>query len=188
MKVRVVTMRHDDALQGFPEEALKKAQFGHEVIDVREHFYIHAGVPYLALVMCLADDVETRGSEESPGFTEAGKIKRKGPDFYMMLPEDRRQLFADIRKWRNEKAAGKFPPYVICRNSTMAELAYRVPKTISALGAVAGCGESFCEKYGEELVGLLKACALESAELPEEFVKAKAAEEERGDGRGKRKG
>ena len=179
-------MRHEDALQGFSEEALKRVQFGHEVIEVREHFYLHGGVPYLALVICLADDAEMGSGEGVADDKGSGRVKSKGPDFYLMLPEERRQLFSDIRKWRNEKAAGNFPPYVICRNSTMAELAYRVPKSLTALKEVAGCGESFCRKYGEELVGLLKTCEFEALDLPEEFVQARTAEEERSDGRGKK--
>ena len=39
MDVRVVTLRYSDGLQGFPEEALRKATAGRDVLAVREHFF-----------------------------------------------------------------------------------------------------------------------------------------------------
>jgi len=38
MDVRVITLRYQDALQGFSEEALRKAISGREVLEAREHF------------------------------------------------------------------------------------------------------------------------------------------------------
>lgn len=37
MQVRVVTMRYQEGLQGFPEDALRAATFGKTVLDVREY-------------------------------------------------------------------------------------------------------------------------------------------------------
>lgn len=37
MQVRVVTMRYQEGLQGFPEDALRAATFGKTVLDVREN-------------------------------------------------------------------------------------------------------------------------------------------------------
>ena len=36
MQVRVITMRYQEGLQGFPEDALRAATFGETVLDVRE--------------------------------------------------------------------------------------------------------------------------------------------------------
>ena len=36
MQVRVITMRYQEGLQGFPEDALRAATFGKTVLDVRE--------------------------------------------------------------------------------------------------------------------------------------------------------
>lgn len=37
MQVRVITMRYQEGLQGFPEDALRAATFGKTVLDVREY-------------------------------------------------------------------------------------------------------------------------------------------------------
>ena len=36
MQVRVITMRYQEGIQGFPEDALRAATFGKTVLDVRE--------------------------------------------------------------------------------------------------------------------------------------------------------
>ena len=45
MEIRVVTLRYQDAVQGFAEEALRQATFGRTVLDVREHFFCSWGNP-----------------------------------------------------------------------------------------------------------------------------------------------
>jgi len=39
MDVRVITLRYQEGLQGFPEEALRRAISGREVLEAREHFF-----------------------------------------------------------------------------------------------------------------------------------------------------
>ena len=44
MQIRVLTLRYNEALQGFPEDALRTATFGREVLNVSEHFFVHGNV------------------------------------------------------------------------------------------------------------------------------------------------
>ena len=37
MQIRVLTLRYNEALQGFPEDALRTATFGREVLNVSEN-------------------------------------------------------------------------------------------------------------------------------------------------------
>ena len=46
MQTRVITLRYNEALQGFPEEALRAATFGRELLNVTEHFFVHGNVSY----------------------------------------------------------------------------------------------------------------------------------------------
>jgi len=48
MDIRIITPRYSDSIQGFPEEALTKAISAREVMDVREHFFVHGNVPHIA--------------------------------------------------------------------------------------------------------------------------------------------
>ena len=55
MQIRVVTLRYSETLQGFPEDALRAATFGREVLNASEHFFVHGNVPHLTLVLSLGD-------------------------------------------------------------------------------------------------------------------------------------
>jgi len=55
MNVRVVTLRYSANLQGFPEKARREAVSGREVLDVREHFFVHRNVPHLTMVLLFGD-------------------------------------------------------------------------------------------------------------------------------------
>ena len=46
MQIRVVTLRYNEALQGFPEDTLRTVTFGREVLNVSEHFFMHGNVPH----------------------------------------------------------------------------------------------------------------------------------------------
>lgn len=39
MQISVITLRYNEALQGFPEEALRAAMFAREVLNVTERFF-----------------------------------------------------------------------------------------------------------------------------------------------------
>jgi len=144
MRLKIVTLTFDERLAGFPEEPLKRAVTGAEVLEVSEHFYEYAGVPRLTLVLRLGE--------------EAGRGMRRpvGPDPYQSLPDDRKGLYVELRKWRNERAeADGVPPFVILRNELIAEICRRVPRTLGSLREIPGIGEKTCARYGAQIVGLM---------------------------------
>ena len=94
MDVRVITLRYQDALQGFSEEALRKAISGREVLEAREHFFLHGNVPHLLLTLLLGD---------VPAGGEAFR-RSKAPDPEEGLEEERRPLYRELKRWRNERA------------------------------------------------------------------------------------
>ena len=146
MNIRVVTLRYSEGLQGFPEDALRAATAGHEVLEVREHFFVLGSIPHLALVVLLADGP---GSGQRPP-------SRPEDDPGLTLPEALRPLYRDLREWRNEtaKKAG-IPSYTILRNTQLAEICKRLPRTLAALREIDGIGEATCTKYGAALLALL---------------------------------
>ncbi len=146
MNIRVVTLRYNEGLQGFPEDALRAATAGHEVLEVREHFFVLGNIPHLALVVLLADGA-VNGQRPPP---------RPEDDPGLTLPEALRPLYRDLREWRNEtaKKAG-IPSYTILRNTQLAEICKRLPRTLAALREIDGIGEATCTKYGAALLALL---------------------------------
>jgi len=146
MQVRIVTLRYSDGLQGFPEDAVRAATAGHEVLEVREHFFLLGHIPHLALVLLLADG--PANGQRAPG--------RPEEDPGLQLPEALRRLYHDLREWRNDaaKQAG-IPSYAILRNAQLAEICRRLPRSLAALKEIEGIGEATCAKYGEALLDRL---------------------------------
>ena len=74
------------------------------------------------------------------------------------LDDDARTLFDALKQWRTGKArAAGMPPYVICNDRTLIEIATRKPRTATALLAVHGLGEVKVTRFGEELLELVDA-------------------------------
>lgn len=144
---RIITLRYDDNLAGFPEEPLRAAISGREVLAMREHFFVHGGVPHLTLVLELGGGEETgRRHERPPG----------APDVLATVPPDRRKLYLDLKRWRNERAQRDgVPPFVILRNELLAEICRRAPHSLAALKEIPGIGEKTVEKYGSEVIGMV---------------------------------
>lgn len=104
MQVRVVTMRYQEGLQGFPEDALRAATFGKTVLDVREHFFLHGNVPHLALVLQLGD---------APAYGDAGGFRPRNPnapDPAEGLTDAQKGVYRALRAWRNETARAEGRP------------------------------------------------------------------------------
>ena len=144
MRLKIVTLTFDERLAGFPEEPLRRAVVGAEILDVGEYFYEYGGVPRLTLVLRLGEEAGRRARRSS------------GPDPYQSLPDDRKGLYVELRKWRNEQAeADGVPPFVILRNELIAEVCRRVPRTVASLREIPGIGEKTCARYGTQIVNLM---------------------------------
>ena len=150
MQIRVITLRYQEGLQGFPEDALRAATFGKTVLGVSEHFFLHGNVPHLTLVLQVGD---------APAYENAAGYRPRNPnvpDPSEGLADEQKTVYRALKAWRNEtaKAEGR-PAYAIARNTQLAELAKVAPKTKSALREVEGFGESFCTRYGEKILALM---------------------------------
>ena len=165
MQVRVLTLKYNEGQQGFPEEALRTATFGRDVLSVDQHFFVHGGMPHLTLVLTLGDYVEQAFRSREP----------QAPDPETELPEDRKAAYRDLKRWRNEtaKAEGR-PAYAIARNRQLAEIVLKAPQSLSALKEIEGLGGGFAEKYGRvvlDLITSVKREPTESVKPPEETHK-----------------
>lgn len=149
MQIRVITLRYQEGLQGFSEEALRTATFGRQVLSVDQHFFLHGNVPHLVLTLQLADTEGGGYQRRDRNGSEAARLEEK-------IPEAARPVYNALRDWRNRKAKEKgCPAYNIALNVQLAELVLKAPKSIAAMREIEGCTEKFCKQYGEELLGLL---------------------------------
>ncbi|MFH1135463.1 MAG: HRDC domain-containing protein [Pseudomonadota bacterium] len=74
------------------------------------------------------------------------------------LDEPQRVLLERLKAWRKERAEQDgVPVYIIGNNREMVQVALNSPRTLEALGVIKGFGKSKVEKYGREIIGLIKA-------------------------------
>lgn len=150
MQIRVVTLRYNEAVQGFPEDALKAATFGREVLNVNEHFFVHGNVPHLTLVLSLGD---------APRYDNAGSYRQRdpnAPDPEEGMTDGQKTCYRALKTWRNDtaKAEGR-PAYAIARNTQLAQLVKIGPTSLAAIKEIDGLGEGFCAKYGKKILELM---------------------------------
>lgn len=64
---------------------------------------------------------------------------------------------AALRAWRLERArADGVPPYVIAHDVTLAVIVERNPRSLTELARVPGIGPAKLDKYGAEVVAILR--------------------------------
>jgi len=69
---------------------------------------------------------------------------------------ENRELFNKLRVWRKEKANSlRIKPYIIFSDSTLIELANRLPRNNEELLNIRGMGAKKLESYGEELLKII---------------------------------
>ena len=168
MKTRVITLRYSEGLQGFPEDDLVRVVSGSEVLEVRDHFFMHGNVPHLALVLLLSGN-SMKPESKRPPENDPGTA----------LPEHLQKLYRDLRQWRNERAKQDgVPSYVIMRNVQIAEICRCLPHSLAALKEIEGIGEGTCQKYGQDILKLIP-----DDLQPEPPAAAEKTPEEGGEGR-----
>ena len=147
MRLKIVTLPYTESLGGFPQQAVDQACAAGTLIEVRDHFFMHGGIPHLVLVLVI-DDAAAPPAR--------GKVPDEDPG--RELPEELQALYRALRQWRNDRAkADGVPAYVVLRNSQLAEICRRLPRTLVALRGIEGIGEATAAKYGKDLLALIPA-------------------------------
>ena len=137
----LVTVAFDPDSGSFPAEPLTGIEG--EVVSVVEHFFHHAGLPHLLLV------VHHRGpAPRAP--RKSGRSKTQ--HVIDSLTEEERALFDRLRTWRQSRAlADGVPVYVVLNNAQLSAFARDRPRSLSALRQIEGVGENKLAQYGKDL-------------------------------------
>jgi DNA helicase II / ATP-dependent DNA helicase PcrA len=73
-------------------------------------------------------------------------------------PEPDDPLYTALKEWRYKRATSDAQPaYLVFHNTTLAEIAARRPRDLGELGAVPGVGPTKLERYGSEVLAVLRA-------------------------------
>ena len=84
-------------------------------------------------------------------------IKASKPNQFNLAEADR-LCYEKLRAWRQDRAEKEgIPPYIIAKNSHLAEIADKKIKTKEGLKQIHGFGKSKLEKYGDDILDLVRA-------------------------------
>jgi len=75
-----------------------------------------------------------------------------------VLIGEEKEIYEALKIWRNNKAAQlNLKQFMISHNSELMNIAIHKPKTIADLKKIKGFGEVKIEKYGQDIIALMKA-------------------------------
>ncbi len=152
MHIRIFTLRFSPVIEGFDDGPLRSFMTDKEVLSVREHFFTANGDAYWTFMVLYK---LPRPKVETPDVATDFQEKEK-QDYRSLLSDESMPLFNLLREWRNERAkTDAVPPYVICDNRRLAEIASKAPKSLNELAAVEGIGTAKLTKYGKDILAVV---------------------------------
>ena len=151
MHLRIFTLRFSPATGGFDDGPIRSFMTDKEVLSVREHFFSANGDAYWAVMLIYKQPALDADVAPTKPDSEAEK-----QDYRSVLTDESMPLFNLLREWRNERAkADAIPPYVICNNRRLAEIALKAPTSLNELSTVEGIGAAKLKKYGKDMLAVI---------------------------------
>ena len=143
MPTKILTLRYAPNLGAFDETPLLALSQGHEILTLREHFFVFQELPHL---LCVIDCHPRSAAQPRPvSASRATPVNHEHiPTDHVPtnLSKDERALFDAIRRWRAEVAeAAGVPRYVVLTNGNVEELVRARPTTLTALRKIRGIGQ-----------------------------------------------
>jgi len=82
---------------------------------------------------------------------------KKAASAAIPLDDEQRALWERLRAWRARTAkANNVPAYVVFHDATLAEVARQCPGTLDELAGISGVGAAKLERYGEDVLAVLR--------------------------------
>ena len=145
MKLKVFTFRFSESKDGFNDEHMQEFISEKEVIEFRDHFFVHEKTPYLTVLISYRDI--------SPG-EKRKSYQRKDPR--NELDENEHKVYDALRAWRAARASQEgIPPYMIANNSQIARMVKLRAKSKADFSKVKGIGEAKIARYGEDILRII---------------------------------
>lgn len=158
MLYRILDLRYSSARGGIDDEPLQRLLHGHAVVSRTERLYHQDGLPHL-LVSVLYRLAPLPTPPRNGGQRDGTAATRERGDngWRSLLGEKDQCLFETLRAWRTQRARDDaVPAYVVLTNVQLARVATERPESIAALKKVSGVGASHIERFGSDIVQVVK--------------------------------
>lgn len=157
MPTKILTLRYAPSLGVFDDAPLLALSQLHEILALREHFFVYQDIPHLLCVITCHPRAHTQprpppAPPPTPPPREHGSSHTPAN-----LSNEERALFDTLRRWRAETAeVAGVPRYVVLTNSNLEALIRTRPTTLTSLRKIRGIGKAKVEKYGEALLEMVR--------------------------------
>lgn len=159
MLTKIITLRFNELTDSFDDTALQEFIKNKEILSLRDHFFMRHEVPYLAVIVNYNLHAEAQPQAD-------GKKERDESWKELLAPEDM-PIFNALRDWRNETSRRQgIAPYIICTNRQLAEIIQKRVGSKNQLAQIEGIGKAKVEKYGDDIIALMKERIVETPKPP----------------------
>lgn len=150
MPVRILTIAFNPLQERFLDDELRSFLLNKTVKMMRPEFFQFHGQPFWSVF------IEYENVLAAPVPPADG------------LDGPRRLLLQRLREWRKEQAEkGGVPVYIIATNKQLADLVSRAPMGLEALSQIDGFGKKKLERFGKEIVEIVRAFHQNNALFPQ---------------------
>jgi superfamily II DNA helicase RecQ len=144
-------MKFENKVESFNDSALLDFLSDKKVIKWESHFFAEKDGYYWTVIV---EYTLLSASSEPLPFK---KEKKKDDEYKKILTENDWPLFKRLREWRNEKGKSQgIPPYIIFNNVQLAQISVTRPQSLNAFQEIQGIGNAKKEKYGNEVIHIVK--------------------------------
>jgi superfamily II DNA helicase RecQ len=147
MAIRMFAIPFDSHQEVFHDDDLQKFLLNKQVRTIQSEFFRQHDRAYWAIYIEY-DAVLKDAAQEADTFDEPQRL-----------------LFKRFREWRREKAEQQgFPVFLIATNRELRDLVTQAPRSVQALQQIRGFGKKKVERYGQEILELIRAFYEKTAE------------------------
>ena len=139
MELSIFTLPFDDVSEGFPDELIQQFCLNKKVHQIQPHFFIKEGKPFWSVAIQYETVV-------------------KDKDKIRTLSEADQLLFNRLKAWRKDRANKEgIPVYLVATNAQFLKIIQLKCQTLESFKLVKGYGKKRLEKYGKDIIAIIKA-------------------------------
>jgi superfamily II DNA helicase RecQ len=153
--IKIFTLKFADRSESFDDSILENFLANKEVVKWDGHFFQRKNDFYWTVAV----EYQQLSPAAAAPSNKAGD--KANEEYKKILSENDWPLFKRLREWRNETGKKQgVPPYIIFTNMQLAKIAVTRPDSLNMLQQIEGIGSAKREKYGSEVLQLIKSFGL----------------------------
>jgi superfamily II DNA helicase RecQ len=146
--LKIFTLKYEEKSEQFNDSIMTNFLADKELLKWESHFFERRNEYFWTVLV----EYRTLFPLQPIGKKEGNKNE----SYKEILSDNDWPLFNVLREWRTDMSKKEgIPPYIICNNIQMANIAIKRPYSLNALQEIDGIGKAKIEKYGREILQII---------------------------------